>query len=246
MEFLKPTWGMCIGYLLVTTHITIVSTTIFLHRCQTHRALNLHPAVAHFFRFWLWLTTGMITREWVAVHRYHHANTDKTEDPHSPINYGIWKVLFGGIFLYRKAAKKAVAWDRGAPTPYDGIERHLYSRHIHLGIMIYAVLDVLLFGVAGALIWVIQMAWIPFFAAGVINGVGHYWGYRNFKKLIDSSRNIIPFGILIGGEELHNNHHKNPRSAKFSVNPWEFDIGWLYIRTLVFLGLAKVKYKSVL
>lgn len=247
MEFLKPTWGMGIFYLLITTHITIVSVTVFLHRYQTHRALTLHPAMAHFFRFWLWLTTGMVTREWVSVHRYHHANTEENEDPHSPIKYGIWRVLFGGAFLYRNAVKKSVAlMSGGALTPDDWIERNLYSQHVFLGVMIYAIVDMLLFGVVGFFIWIVQMVWIPFFAAGVINGVGHYWGYKNFQKLANNSRNIFPVGILIGGEEFHNNHHKNPRSAKFSVKPWEFDIGWLYIRLLVFFKLAKVRCDSVL
>lgn len=236
---------MPILYLLITTHITVVSITIFLHRYQTHHALTLHPIASHFFRFWLWLTTGIMTHEWVSVHRYHHANTEKKEDPHSPIKYGIWKILFLGYFYYRSAAKTPAVLDMGTSTPDDWIERNLYSRYFYLGIMIYAMVDISLFGIMGVFIWIIQMIWVPFFAAGVINGIGHYWGYRNFRKLKNNSKNIFPIGVLIGGEELHNNHHKNPRSAKFSTKFWEFDIGWLYIQILIFLRLAKVRCRRV-
>ncbi len=233
-------WGYVVAA-LVLTHVTIASVTIFLHRHQAHRALNLHPAVAHFFRFWLWLTTGMVTREWVAVHRKHHAKCESEEDPHSPQQRGIGRVLFGGALLYRDEAGKSETLDAfGAGTPDDWVERHVYSRHRWLGIGLMFAIDVLLFGVAGLAIFAVQMIWIPFWAAGVINGVGHYWGYRNFETQ-DASRNIVPFGLLIGGEELHNNHHAYGSSARFSNKWWELDIGWVYIRLLEKLGLASVR-----
>ena len=234
-------WGY-IAVTLVLTHVTIASVTIFLHRHQAHRGLTLHPIVSHFFRFWLWLTTGMITREWIAIHRKHHARCETKEDPHSPQFYGIWRVLFGGVGLYQTEARNQETleiYGRGAPN--DWIERHVYSgRYRHLGVLIMLVVDLLLFGLPGLAVYAVQMVWIPFWAAGVINGVGHYWGYRNFETQ-DTSRNIWPFGVLIGGEEFHNNHHAYGSSAKFSSKWWELDIGWLYICVLERLGLASVK-----
>ena len=234
-----PWWG----YVLVTlglTHVTIAAVTIFLHRHQAHRALDLHPLASHFFRFWLWLTTGMITKEWAAIHRKHHAKCETAEDPHSPQVLGIDKVMWQGAELYRKEAANAETLERyGHGTPDDWIERHVYSRD-KLGVSILLILNVVLFGPVGLSIWAIQMFWIPFFAAGIINGVGHYWGYRNFAAA-DASRNIVPWGILIGGEELHNNHHAYASSARLSSKWFEFDIGWMYIRILEMLGLAKVK-----
>lgn len=233
-------WGYVIAT-LVLTQITIASVTIYLHRNQTHRALTLHPLISHFFRFWLWLTTGMVTADWVAIHRKHHATTDVEGDPHSPVVSGIKKVFWQGAELYREAAKdKEMVAKYSQGTPTDWIERKIYSRYPGLGIGIMFLLDLLLFGVPGITIWAIQMIWIPLFAAGVINGIGHHWGYRNFECL-DAATNIIPWGFWIGGEELHNNHHTFASSAKFSVKWWEFDIGWMYIRCLSFLGLAKVK-----
>jgi stearoyl-CoA desaturase (delta-9 desaturase) len=226
---------------LLLTHVTIAGVTIYLHRCQSHRALELHPAVAHFFRFWLWLTTGMVTRQWVAIHRKHHARCETPEDPHSPRVYGIGKVVLEGAELYREAARDPELVARfGHGTPDDWIERNLYSRYPVLGITLMFFIDLLLFGVAGITVWAVQMIWIPFFAAGIINGVGHWWGYRNYETE-DGSTNISPWGILIGGEELHNNHHAFASSAKLSSRPWEFDIGWLYIRVFETLGLARVK-----
>lgn len=236
-----PIWGY-VAAALILTHITIVSVTVYLHRHQAHRGLDLHPAVAHFFRFWLWLTTGMITKEWVAIHRKHHARCETPEDPHSPQVEGINRVLWGGAFLYRKEAGKPETMEKfGHGTPNDWIERNLYARFNGLGILLMAAIDVALFGpLAGGIIWGVQMVWIPFWAAGVINGVGHYWGYRNYEPA-DASRNISPIGVLIGGEELHNNHHAFPSSAKFALKPWELDIGWQYIRGMSALGLARVK-----
>ncbi len=235
-----PWWG----YVLVTlalTHVTIASVTIFLHRHQAHRALDLHPALSHFFRFWLWLTTGMVTKEWAAVHRKHHARCETEEDPHSPQVLGLRKVLLEGAELYRREARNPETLEQfGKGTPDDWIERHLYTPYNRLGIGLMLGIDLLLFGPIGLTVWAVQMLWIPFFAAGVINGVGHYWGYRNFQSP-DASTNIVPWGILIGGEELHNNHHAFPSSAKLSVQPWEFDIGWLYIRIAEKLGLARVR-----
>ena len=233
-------WGY-IGVTLVLTHITIASVTIFLHRYQAHNALTLHPVVSHFFRFWLWLTTGMVTREWVAVHRKHHAKCETTDDPHSPQVEGIWKILLGGVGLYRAASRDAATLEHyGKGTPDDWLERHVFSRFPQLGVVIMAALDVLLFGAVGLIIFAVQMVWIPFWAAGVINGLGHFWGYRNFETT-DASRNLSPIGVLIGGEELHNNHHAYAQSARLSNKWWEFDIGWLYIKTLALLGLARVR-----
>jgi len=225
---------------LVLTHVTIASVTIFLHRSQAHRALDLHPLASHFFRFWLWLTTGMQTRDWVAVHRKHHAKCETPEDPHSPQTRGLRTVLLRGAELYmaeRAVVETLQRYGRG--TPDDWMERKVYSRWVWQGCGLMLLVDVLLFGVAGTAMWAVQMIWIPFFAAGVINGVGHYWGYRNFD-CPDASTNIVPWGILIGGEELHNNHHTFPTSAKLSVKWFEFDLGWCYIRLLQALGLARV------
>ena len=233
-------WGL-IGVTLLLTHITIASVTIFLHRYQAHNALAMHPAVSHFFRAWLWLTTGMVTREWVAVHRKHHAKCETTDDPHSPQVSGILRVLLGGTGLYRREARNAETLRHfGKGTPDDWLERHLYGRFPLLGLVLMAVTDILLFGVAGLLMFAVQMVWIPFWAAGVINGLGHFCGYRNFETA-DASRNLSPLGILIGGEELHNNHHAYPYSARLSSKWWEFDIGWLYIRLLAIFGLAQVR-----
>jgi stearoyl-CoA desaturase (Delta-9 desaturase) len=232
-------WGY-VAAALAMTHATIVSVTIFLHRHQTHRSLTLHPVVSHVFRFWLWISTGMVTREWVAVHRKHHATCETQRDPHSPQLYGIWRVLFNGVSLYRGAARDVVTVRAyGTGTPNDWIEQRVYgNRFAGIGLML--ALDIALFGLPGLIIYAVQMLWIPFWAAGVVNGVGHYWGYRNFETP-DESRNIIPIGVLIGGEELHNNHHEHAYSAKFSSKWWEFDIGWLYIRLLESAGLATVK-----
>lgn len=237
-----PWWGLVL-VALALTHVTIASVTIFLHRHQAHHALDLHPAVSHFFRLWLWLTTGMLTKEWAAVHRKHHAKCDTPEDPHSPQILGINRVLWAGVFLYVKEARKPETIERyGRGTPDDWLERNLYSKYKILGLALMGVIDIILFGVVpGLLIFVTQIVWIPFWAAGVINGIGHYWGYRNWSTP-DASTNIIPVGILIGGEELHNNHHAYPTSARLSNKWYEFDLGWLYIRILQALGLAKVKH----
>lgn len=233
-------WGDMLAALIVT-QITIAGVTIYLHRCQAHRALTLHPIVSHFFRFWLWLTTGMVTSEWVAIHRKHHAATETEGDPHSPVVKGIKKVLWQGVDLYRAASKdKAMIEKYSHGTPNDWLERNLYKRFSALGVVFLLLIDVVLSGIPGISIWGLQMLWIPFWAAGVINGIGHYWGYRNFETE-DASTNIIPWAFWIGGEELHNNHHTFASSAKFSINWWEFDIGWFYIRCLSFLGLASVK-----
>jgi stearoyl-CoA desaturase (delta-9 desaturase) len=233
------------GYVLVAlglTHVTIAAVTIFLHRCQAHRALELHPAISHFFRFWLWLTTGMVTKEWAAIHRKHHAKCETAEDPHSPQVYGINRVLWLGVFLYVKESYNKETLERyGHGTPDDWMERNVYTRHAMAGILSMLTIDLLAFGlVPGALIWLTQIAWIPFWAAGVINGVGHFFGYRSYG-VADASTNIVPWGILIGGEELHNNHHAFASSAKLSSKWYEFDIGWMYIRVMEMLGLATVK-----
>ena len=226
---------------LFLTHITIACVTIYLHRHQAHRALDLHPLISHFFRFWLWLTTGMVTKEWAAVHRKHHAKCETGDDPHSPQVLGLNRVLWGGVFLYvRESGNRETLSRYGHGTPDDWMEKHLYSRFPRLGITLMLAIDFLLFGLPGLFVWGVQMVWIPFWAAGVINGVGHYFGYRNFKAE-DASTNIFPIGILIGGEELHNNHHAYASSARLSSKWYEFDIGWMYIRILELLGLAKVK-----
>jgi stearoyl-CoA desaturase (delta-9 desaturase) len=228
-------------YTLITTHITIAGVTIYLHRCQAHRALDLHPIVSHFFRAWLWLSTGMVTREWAAIHRKHHAKCETAEDPHSPQTRGLRKVLLEGAELYRSEAANRETIDKfGHGCPDDWIERKLYSAHSALGIYLTLAIDVLLFGVAGIAVFAVQMLWIPVLAAGVINGLGHWWGYRNWD-CADASTNILPWGILIGGEELHNNHHSYASSAKLSSKWYEFDIGWMYIRILSMLGLATVR-----
>ncbi|MDF1677834.1 MAG: fatty acid desaturase [Legionellaceae bacterium] len=233
-------WGYILASLIVT-QITIAGVTIYLHRCQAHRALDLHPAVSHFFRLWLWLTTGMVTSEWVAIHRKHHASVETEGDPHSPIVLGLRRVLWRGVDLYRAASKDTAMIEKYAHgTPNDWLERNVYKRFSAKGVVVTLLIDLLLFGLPGLSIWGLQMLWIPFWAAGVINGVGHYFGYRNFES-DDAATNIIPWGFWIGGEELHNNHHTFASSAKFSVKWWEFDIGWFYIRCLSFLGLAKVK-----
>jgi len=235
------TWWQVVLFTLVTTHITIASVTIFLHRAQAHRALDLHPLPSHFFRFWLWLSTGMVTKQWVAIHRKHHAKCETDDDPHSPVTRGIRTVLLRGSELYRAEAANAETLAKyGHNTPNDWLERNLYSRFETLGVSLLLVADLLLFGGIGATVWAVQMLWIPITAAGVINGLGHWWGYRNFEAP-DASTNIVPWGVIIGGEELHNNHHTYPTSAKLSVKPFEFDIGWGYIRALQALGLATVR-----
>jgi stearoyl-CoA desaturase (Delta-9 desaturase) len=234
-----PWWGYVV-YTLIVTHITIAAVTIYLHRHSAHRALDLHPLPAHFFRFWLWLTTGMLTKHWTAIHRKHHAKCETVEDPHSPQIYGIRKVLLQGAELYRQEGRNQETLDRyGHGTPDDWLERNVYS-HDRIGIGTMVVANVIVFGPIGLTIWAVQMLWIPFLAAGVINGIGHYWGYRNFQPE-DASTNIVPWGILVGGEELHNNHHAYATSAKLSNRWYEFDIGWLYIRILETFGLAHVK-----
>jgi stearoyl-CoA desaturase (delta-9 desaturase) len=235
------TWWQVLLYTLVTTHITIAAVTIFLHRAQAHRALDLHALPSHFFRFWLWLTTGMVTKEWVAIHRKHHAKCETEDDPHSPQTRGIDTVLLRGSELYRSEAKNTETLAKfGLGTPDDWVESNVYTRHTVLGVSLMMVINLLLFGAIGATVWAVQMAWIPITAAGIINGLGHWWGYRNFEA-VDASTNISPLGLIIGGEELHNNHHTYPTSAKLSVKPFEFDIGWAYIRALEMCGLATVR-----
>jgi len=236
-----PWWGLLI-VTLVLTHITIAAVTIFLHRHQAHRAVDLHPLVSHFFRFWLCLTTGMVTKEWAAIHRKHHAKCETVDDPHSPQIYGINRVLWGGVFLYVKESRNKQTLERyGHGTPDDWMERNVYSSHTKAGLVIMGVINLILFGVVpGLLILAVQIVWIPFWAAGVINGIGHFWGYRNWS-CADASTNIFPLGILIGGEELHNNHHAFASSARLSNRWYEFDIGWMYIRILKVLGLAQIK-----
>jgi stearoyl-CoA desaturase (delta-9 desaturase) len=237
---LQLSWWQLILAALVLTHITIASVTIFLHRSQAHRALDLHPAAAMFFRVWLWLTTGMLTKEWVSIHRKHHARVETAEDPHSPQTRGIKAVLWTGSELYMEEAKNADTLARyGHGTPDDWIERNIFSRFTWQGVGLMVGADLMLFGFAGLAIWGVQMLWIPLHAAGIINGIGHWWGYRNYDSP-DASTNIVPWAIWIGGEELHNNHHTYPTSAKFSTKWHEFDIGWIYIRGLQAVGLAKV------
>lgn len=235
-----PWWGYVLATLLLT-HVTIASVTIYLHRHQSHGALQLHSVVSHFFRFWLWLTTGIVTKEWVSIHRKHHAKCETIDDPHSPQIFGIQKVLLQGAELYRIEAKNCETLKKyGCGTPDDWLERHLYANHRSPGILLMLAIDLLIFGPIGLTVWAVQMAWIPVTAAGIINGAGHNWGYRNFQPS-DFSTNIFPWGILIGGEELHNNHHAYIGSAKLSIKWYEFDIGWMYIRTLSALGLSKVR-----
>ena len=234
-------WWQVALFTLAVTHITIICVTIFLHRSQTHRGLDLHPIASHFFRFWLWLTTGMVTKEWVSIHRKHHAFCEREGDPHSPMLYGIGRVLFQGAELYREESANAETLKRfGHGTPDDWIEHKLYSRHTTLGIFTMLAIDIALFGALGLTVWAVQMAWIPFWAAGVVNGIGHYFGYRNFASP-DTSTNVSPIGIIIGGEELHNNHHAHGTSAKFSSKWYEFDIGWMYIQMMRVVGLCKVR-----
>lgn len=227
-------------YTLVVTHITIVCVTLFLHRGQAHRGISFNPALSHFMRLWLWLTTGMNTKAWVAIHRKHHRFCETENDPHSPIVYGVWRVVFGGAFLYVQAAKDAKMLDQyGVGTPNDWLEHRVYTPHPWLGVMLMLIIDLVLFGMWGFLIWGIQMIWIPFWAAGIINGVGHFWGYRNGETR-DRSRNIMPWGIVIGGEELHNNHHLEPASPKLSKRWFEFDLGWTWLKLFTLLRLAKI------
>lgn len=238
--FKLSAWQVVV-YTLVVTHITIAAVTIYLHRHQAHRALELHALPSHFFRFWLWLTTGQVTKEWAAIHRKHHAKCDTEEDPHSPVTRGIKKVFFEGAELYRAESKNQETMDKyGHGTPTDWIERNLYTRFSMQGVALLLVVNIALFGIIGLSIWAVQMLWIPIMAAGIINGIGHWWGYRNYD-CADAATNIIPWGILIGGEELHNNHHTYATSAKLSSKWYEFDIGWLYIRILETLNLAKVR-----
>jgi stearoyl-CoA desaturase (delta-9 desaturase) len=238
---LEASWWQVLLFALVATHITIAAVTIFLHRSQAHRALELGPVPSHFFRLWLWLTTGMVTKEWVAIHRKHHAKCETVDDPHSPVTRGIKTVLLTGSELYRAEAKVQETLDKyGHNTPDDWIERNLYTRFSWQGVGLMLIINLTLFGAIGAAVWALQMAWIPITAAGIINGLGHWWGYRNFEAQ-DASTNLSPWGILIGGEELHNNHHTYPTSAKLSVKPFEFDIGWAYIRAMEMVGWAKVR-----
>ncbi|MEQ9006119.1 MAG: fatty acid desaturase, partial [Pseudomonadales bacterium] len=229
-----------IAITLILTHITIVAVTVYLHRHSAHRAVELHPVLKHFFRFWLWMTTGMNTKEWTAIHRKHHATCETAEDPHSPQVQGIRKIFWQGAEVYRAAAVPETLERYGAGCPDDWMERNVYSRFTVLGVSLMLIINVALFGALGLTVWAVQMMWIPVTAAGVINGIGHYWGYRNFE-CHDAARNIVPWGIVIGGEELHNNHHTYPNSAKLSQKPWEFDIGWMYIRIFEMLGLAKAR-----
>ena len=233
-------WAI-LAYTLFTTHITIAAVTIYLHRHQAHRSLELHALPSHFFRFWLWVSTGMQTKAWAAIHRKHHAKCETPEDPHSPQTRGLKNVFWRGAELYRAEAKNAETLSKyGHGTPDDWVERNVYTRFPWQGLGLMLIVNLALFGALGLTVWAVQMLWIPVTAAGIINGVGHYWGYRNFEAP-DASTNISPWGIIIGGEELHNNHHTYPTSAKLSVKPYEFDIGWLYIRMFSALGLAKVK-----
>jgi stearoyl-CoA desaturase (delta-9 desaturase) len=238
---IAASWWQIVLYTLVTTHITIVSVTVYLHRHQAHRAMDLHAIPAHFFRFWLWLGTGQVTKEWVSIHRKHHAKCETIDDPHSPQAHGIKKVFWQGAELYRAEAKNRETMAKfGHGTPDDWMERNVYTRYSWQGVGLMMIINLALFGVAGLAVWAVQMVWIPVTAAGIINGIGHYWGYRNFEAP-DASTNISPWGIVIGGEELHNNHHTYPTAAKFSVKPYEFDIGWAYIRAMEKVGLATVK-----
>jgi len=236
--YAQPWWGY-IAITLVMTHITVLGVTIYLHRCQAHRAVQLHPIVSHFFRFWLWLTTGMVTKEWVAIHRKHHRYTEMSGDPHSPKIYNVTNVLFQGAELYRDASKdQDMIEEYSYGTPDDAMER-LYQRYHSKGVLLMLLVNMVLFGIPGLAMWTVQMMWIPFFAAGVVNGLGHYWGYRNYETQ-DASTNLVPFGILLAGEELHNNHHAHASSARFSSRWWEIDVAWGYLRVLSFFGLAKI------
>lgn len=245
MEYLYGVLGLSFwGYVitaLVMVHITTMGVTLYLHRDQAHRGLELHPAIRHFFRFWVWMTSGMGTKDWVAVHRKHHARCETDGDPHSPQIFGLKKVVLEGAELYKKEAANAETLEQyGRGTPDDWLERNVYRRFTYGGIVLLVITDLILFGAPGIIMIAFQMVAMPLFAAGIINGIGHHTGYRNFESN-DASTNIVPWGTYLGGEELHNNHHAFPSSAKFSVQPWEFDIGWMYIQILKFFGLAKVK-----
>lgn len=227
-------------YLLVCTHITIICVTLFLHRGQAHKSLVFNPILSHFMRFWLWMTTGMVTKEWVAVHRLHHRYCDEEKDPHSPVHYGLLNVLFKGAFLYNKAARDRVMVDTyGRGTPDDWLERNVYSKYSFVGVLVLLCINIILFGVIGIGLWICQVAWIPFWAAGVVNGVGHSWGYRNGDTR-EESRNVVPIDVLVGGELLHNNHHLDPSNPKLSLKWFEFDIGWMYINILKWFRLVEV------
>lgn len=241
--FLAQAWWIPVLYILVTGHMTNVAVTLYLHRAMTHRGLELHPLASIPLRFWLWLTTAMVTKEWVACHRKHHGHSDREGDPHSPVLEGLKEIVFAGVVYYIRAVREPGMVEKyGKGTPDDWLERNIFSRYVWVGILITLALDLFLFGAAvGSIVWAVQMAWIPFWAAGVVNGFGHAVGYRNFN-LKDASRNILPVGFFLAGEELHNNHHADPRSAKFSARRFEFDIGWIYIKILAALGLAKIKY----
>ncbi|QOY62950.1 fatty acid desaturase [Lysobacter sp. H21R4] len=237
---LQPSWGALAVYVLVVTQLTIFAVTLYLHRSMTHRGVEFHPVINHFFRFWTWLTTSMITREWVAIHRKHHATCETEEDPHSPVTKGIGNVFWRGVELYREARSDRASIEKyGKGCPDDWIERHVYTPHATLGPTLLLFINFGLFGFAGVAVWAIQMLWIPFWAAGVVNGIGHWWGYRNFETT-DKATNITPWAFWIGGEELHNNHHAFPSSAKFALRKFEFDIGWTVIQALQRVGLAKV------
>ena len=228
-------------YTLIVTHITIICVTLYLHRGQAHRGIEFNPVLEHFMRLWLWLTTGMVTKQWVAIHRKHHQSTDVEGDPHSPVVYGIKEILFKGVSYYYRAGKDAnLIMKYGVGTPNDWIERNLYTPRSRWGILLMLVIDLVLFGPWGLVIWGVQMLWIPFWAAGVVNGIGHWWGYRNHETK-DNSRNIVPWGIIIGGEELHNNHHRRPADPRLSHRALEFDIGWMWLTLLRLLGLAKLR-----
>ena len=232
-------WQM-VAYFLVVTQLTIMTTTLYLHRSAAHRGVDFHPVLTHFFRFWAWLTTAMVTKEWTAVHRKHHAKCETAEDPHSPRFQGINQVLWRGVELYQEARlDKDMLEKYGKGSPDDWIERKLYTRMPSLGPSLMLFINLALFGLPGIAIWALQMAWIPFWAAGVINGLGHWWGYRNFDTA-DTATNLTPWAFWVGGEELHNNHHAFPSSAKFALRKYEFDIGWAVIRGLQAVGLAKV------
>lgn len=232
-------------YIAIVTHITIACVTLYLHRSQAHRGVTFHPVIAHFMRFWLWLTTGMITKQWVAIHRKHHQHDDQPGDPHSPHVFGIWRVLFGGTFLYAQAAKdRAMIENYGVGTPNDWLERKIYTPLNWVGILLMLIVNICVFGAWGLLVWGVQMIWIPFWAAGIVNGIGHWWGYRNGETR-DRSRNIVPIDIIVGGELLHNNHHLDPASPRLSRRWFEFDIGWMYITILRKLGLAKLRVATV-
>jgi stearoyl-CoA desaturase (delta-9 desaturase) len=229
-------------YTLIVTHITILCVTLYLHRSMAHRGVTFHPVVSHFMRFWLWLTTGMVTRQWVAIHRKHHRFTDRPGDPHSPHVFGIWTVLFKGVMLYHTAIKdRAVIDSYGKGIQEDFIERNLYTRFSRYGIILMLILDVLFFGFSGILVWIVQMAWIPFWAAAVVNGLCHWFGYRN-ENTKDESKNLFPWGIIVGGEELHNNHHISPGNPSMKIRSWEIDEGWFWIKVLEKCKLAKINY----